>query len=275
MLVAVCTFFLVLIFPLSTTISAHHTRLYACALASDDPSAFMGGSSIGGGLWQSDDTGRTWKQLGWKHVKCYSVDIVQKSNGKIIYEACGNGLLRSTDAGVSWRMTTDWRMTEVMDVAVDQKHPQNIYIATAGAIWKSDDAGANWFETDAELSSPIFVSELKIDPDNNSMLHASTSRGIFASHDGGVDWQYKAPSPNEWCSVLYQNLKYSGGKDGIENINAGPKNIHSLLVVGNRIIAGSLNGGIWLVDMKQSKKICTQIGLEKLQIWKLKSYIVK
>src|SRR4051812_3451706 len=66
------TFFFIL---QSSAILAQHTRLFACALASDEPTAFMGGSSIGAGLWQSDDTAKTWKQLGWKHVKCYSVDV--------------------------------------------------------------------------------------------------------------------------------------------------------------------------------------------------------
>src|ERR1051325_3414940 len=126
---------------LALPVVARHARLYACALGSDDPAFFMGGSSIGGGLWQSDDTGKTWKQLGWKHVKCYSVDVVNKSNGKIIYQACGNGVLKSNDDGISWRMLTDCRMTEVMDIAVDQLSPNIIYIATPGAIWKSDDAG--------------------------------------------------------------------------------------------------------------------------------------
>jgi hypothetical protein len=172
----------------SSFILAQHTRLYACALGSDDPTAFMGGSSMGGGLWQSDDTGKTWKQLGWKHVKCYSVDVVEKSNGRVIYEACGNGVLRSIDSGANWRMVTDWRITEVMDIAVDQEEPNNIYIATPGAIWKSDDGGDNWYEADSDIPYPIFVSRIKIDPRNHLNVYAATESGLYQSGNAGLSW---------------------------------------------------------------------------------------
>jgi hypothetical protein len=189
-------FLILLLFILhpSSFILAQHTRLYACALGSNDPAASMGGSSMGGGLWQSDDTGKTWKQLGWKHVKCYSVDIVNKSNGKIIYQACGNGVLKSTDAGVSWRILTDWRITEVLDIAVDQKSPKNIYIVTPGAIWKSDDGGDNWYETDTDIPYPIFVSRIKIDPTSHLKIYAATESGLYESKDGGLSWKKRTQS---------------------------------------------------------------------------------
>ena len=191
----------------STFILAQRTRLYACALGDDEPSAFMGGSSLGAGLWQSDDTGKTWTQLGWKHVKCYSVDIVEKSNGRIIYEACGNGVLRSIDSGVNWRMVTDWRITEVMDIAVDQEEPNNIYIATPGAIWKSDDGGDNWYEADSDIPYPIFVSRIKIDPKNHLNIYAATESGLYQSGNGGTSWQRRSGSNRSVKDFL---LTYDG-----------------------------------------------------------------
>jgi hypothetical protein len=178
----------------SSFIHAQHIRLYACVIGSDAPGASMGGSSIGSGLWQSDDTAKSWKQIGWKHVKCYSVDVVHKSNGKIIYEACGNGVLRSTDAGATWRMLTDWRITEVMDIVIDQKAPKNIYIATPEAIWKSMDGGDTWFEADTDIPHPLFVSRIKIDSKDHLKIYAATETGIYISKDGGLNWvNAKAP----------------------------------------------------------------------------------
>jgi len=174
--------------------SFSRTRLYACAIGSDSVGSLVGGSSLGAGLWQSDDTGKTWKQLGWKHVKCYSVDVVSKSNGKIIFQACGNGVLRSTDAGANWKMVTDWRITEVMDIAIDQIAPKNIYIATAGAIWKSNDGGNNWYEADSDIPYPIFVSRIKIDPADHLHIYAATESGLYESLDGGLEWKKKAES---------------------------------------------------------------------------------
>ncbi len=172
----------------SSLLLAQHTRLYACIIGSDAPGSSMGGSSLGAGLWQSDDTAKTWRQLGWKHVKCYSVDVVNKSNGKIIFQACGNGVLRSTDAGLSWRMLTDWRITEVMDIAIDQTAPKNIYIATPAAIWKSNDGGDNWYEADSDIPYPVFVSRIIIDPKNHLKIYAAIDTAIYISNDGGLEW---------------------------------------------------------------------------------------
>jgi hypothetical protein len=173
----------------SSLLYAQHTRLYACVIGSDSIGASMGGSSLGSGLWQSDDTAKTWKQLGWKHVKCYSVDIVNKSNGKIIYEACGNGVMRSTDAGATWRMLTDSRITEVMDIAIDQKDTKNIYIASPEAIWKSVDGGDSWSEADSDIPEPRFISRIMIFPRDHKIVYAATETGLYDSQDGGMSWK--------------------------------------------------------------------------------------
>jgi photosystem II stability/assembly factor-like uncharacterized protein len=292
--------------------SSSHTRLYACALGSDDPAAFMGGSSIGGGLWQSDDTGRSWKQLGWKHVKCYSVDVVAKSNGNIIYQACGNGVLKSTDAGANWRMVTDWRITEVMDIAIDQNSPNNIYIATAGAIWKSNDAGANWYEADTDIPYPIFVSRIKIDPSNHKKVFAATESGLYESKDGGSEWKkrpgkdssvrdmilsnhglsayvessgkavvfekkwtHKDSQKNLWAIAKYKNALYFGSTSGVSDVTGSPQNVHTLLTVGNNLFIGSLNGGVWKADLTEEQPACRKSGMDDLQIWRLKSIEIK
>ena len=310
-----CTFF---IFHPTSNILAQHTRLYACALGSDDPAAFMGGSSIGGGLQQSDDTGKTWKQLGWKHVKCFSVDVVNKSNGKIIYQACGNGVLRSTDAGATWTMITDWRMTEVMDVVVDQKAPKNIYIATPGAIWKSDDGGDNWYEADVDIPYPLFVSRIKIDPKDHLKIYAATDSGLYESRDGGIGWEQKIGDRAEfrdmtwdkngtvisvglqagnsrkekkdrksyndyvnlWSMLTVGDTIIVAGAEGIFYASAdalpqSPKNVHSLVKIGNSLFAGSLNGGVWEYDIAKENAMCEVSGLEKMQVWRLKTVEVK
>src|SRR5438874_10710932 len=206
-------FFLFLILHPSSHILAQHTRLYACALANDDPAAFMGGSSLGAGLWQSDDAGKNWKHLGWKHVKCYSVDVT--NNGKIIYEACGNGVLKSTDAGSTWKMMTDWRISEVLDIAIDQKKTNTIYIATPGAIWKSDDGGNNWYEADTDIPYPIFVSRIKIDPSDHSKIYAATENGLYISKDGGVEWVNSGTKSSALHDFIINDM---GGFAGIDSI---------------------------------------------------------
>jgi hypothetical protein len=124
---------------------AQHLRVFACAISNDSAGAFLGGSSRGSGLYQSDDTGKTWKHLGWDNIKCYSMDMVQSSNGRILYEATGLGVLRSTDYGEHWKQITDWRVSEVLDIAINQTKPSKIYLATAHGAWQTGDGGKTWW----------------------------------------------------------------------------------------------------------------------------------
>jgi len=123
---------------------AQHLRIFACAIANDSAGAFMGGSSNGSGLYQSDDTGKAWKHLGWDNIKCYSMDMVQSSNGRILYVAAGLGVLCSTDFGEHWKQLTDWRISEALDVAINQNEPSEVWVATAHGPWETKDHGKSW-----------------------------------------------------------------------------------------------------------------------------------
>jgi hypothetical protein len=157
---------------------AQHLRIFACAIANDS-GMFLGGSSNGSGLYQSDDTGKTWKHLGWENIKCYSMDEVDSSNGRILYEATGLGILRSVDGGVHWKQITDWRISEAMDIAVNQKNPSEIYIATAHGPWRTEDWGKRWESLSRGLSVP-YCSRIVIDSVIPNHVLLATSEGILS-----------------------------------------------------------------------------------------------
>ncbi|HET6401722.1 MAG TPA: sialidase family protein [Candidatus Kapabacteria bacterium] len=181
--------------------SAQHLRIFACAIANDSAGAFMGGSSNGSGLYQSDDTGKTWKHLGWDNIKCYSMDMVQSSNGRILYEATGLGILRSTDYGEHWKQLTDWRISEAMDVAVNQKNPKEIYIATAHGPWRTEDGGKTWELLMKGLPNP-YCSGIVIDSivPNHVILNA---RNGLLSLRGNLVWN-KIPILQNGSKKPYQ-----------------------------------------------------------------------
>ena len=158
---------------------AQHLRVYACAIANDSAGASMGGSSNGSGLYQSDDTGKTWKHLGWDNIKCYSMDMVRSSNGRILYEATGLGILRSTDYGEHWKQITDWRISEAMDVAINQKNPNEIYIATAHGPWRSRDGGKRWEALMNGLPIP-YTCRIVIDSVLSNHVLVASGAGIFS-----------------------------------------------------------------------------------------------
>jgi hypothetical protein len=168
-------------------LQAQHLRIFACAIANDSTGASLGASSEGSGLYQSDDTGKTWKHLGWSNIKCYSMDMVQSSNGRIIYEATGLGILRSTDYGEHWNQITDWRVSEAMDVAVNQKNPNEIYIATAHGPWRSSDAGVTWQKLSDGMLNP-YCSRIAIDSAKSDHILLAAQDGLYNSYFSGQHW---------------------------------------------------------------------------------------
>lgn len=191
---------------------AQHLRIYACAIANDSAGASLANSSNGSGLYQSDDTGKTWKHLGWNNIKCYSMDEVQSSNGKILYEATGLGILRSSDYGKHWKQITDWRISEAMDVAVNQKNPNEIYIATAHGPWRSEDGGGSWdlilTGLHKILDDEIVPYSSKIVFDSAGMKHVflGSENGVFAFDSNNV-WKAIQVNSNKRMGVDFQALK--------------------------------------------------------------------
>jgi hypothetical protein len=179
--------FLLLVLP--SLAEAQHTRIYAVVAGNDDPANNMAGSSLGSGLWQSDDTGRTWKQLGWKHIKAFSMD--HDSNGRVLYLAAGNGVLKSSDYGESWKVMTDWRVAEVMDVMILQEQPSVVLAATAHGVIKSVDAGQHWKPSHKGIKS-TYVSRLSRMGDH---VYACTENGLFSSTNEGESWKLVEGSP--------------------------------------------------------------------------------
>ncbi|GEM_PF-2986760 len=172
---------------LATPSYAQHLRIFACAISNDSAGASMGASSNGSGLYQSDDTGKTWRHLGWDNIKCYSMDMVQSSNGRILYEATGLGILRSTDYGAHWKQITDWRISEAMDVAVNQKNPNEIYIATAHGPWRTKDGGKTWDKCRNGLPGP-FCSRIVIDSSDDTHILLGSNEGLYNSYSKSKQW---------------------------------------------------------------------------------------
>lgn len=293
--------------------SSQHLRIYAVVVGNDDPANSMAGSSLGSGLWQSDDTGRTWSQLGWKHIKGFSMD--QDSLGRVLYLAAGNGVLKSSDSGASWKVMTDWRITEVMDIAIHPSKSNIILAATARGVIKSTDAGNTWKSANRGIKQ-LYTSRIAW---YNDLLYVCGEDGICVSSNDGASWSLMPGSPGAvraisdfkdlvifggdsafgltnyqhaisksftlssaiWDLVYWprQSVYLAGGIDGVAicafdgalNFD-GPKNVHALTAIGNKVIAGTLGDGLFI-----SEDLITwqPLGLPKSQVWRLKTALVR
>jgi hypothetical protein len=243
----------------------------------------MGGSSMGGGLWVSDDTGKTWSQLGWKHVKCYSVAVARY--GRIIYQACGNGLLKSSDAGQSWKIMTDWRHAEVMDVATDPRDSRRVYLATAHGLWRSTDGGETW-RASSDTSKPFFATRIVIDPRRPGHLIAAANSALYRSTDYGKRFKRV-----QTCAETPQDLEPLGRRWRVVGTPVGKRDPlfvfsdpylptgrfrHSSVNVGKYTFSGFLNHGVdkeFPSEGRGSSGFSTT-ELETLQIWRVTSAVV-
>jgi len=122
--------------------------------------------------------------------------------------AAAGGLWVTHDNGGSWTCLTDHNgVLAVSDIIIptDYDSSRTIYIATGDReIWdnrsvgvlKSTDEGNTWNTTG--LTFTVFdnamVNRLLMDPNNDSILLAATSWGVYKTEDGGDTWDHKLTS---------------------------------------------------------------------------------
>jgi photosystem II stability/assembly factor-like uncharacterized protein len=200
-------------------------RVNAVSGVPGEPETFYFGS-VGGGLWKSTNSGRTWKPVfDSQPVASIGAIGVALSNPSIIYVGTGeadmrdsisfgNGMYKSTDAGRTWKHIGLDATRQIGRVLVDPKNPDVIFVAALGhaygpssdrGVYRSRDGGASWQRVLYKNDS-LGAVDLALNPFDSKIIYASmwaTRRppwyiyapskgpgsGIFKSTDGGDTWQ--------------------------------------------------------------------------------------
>lgn len=182
--------------------------------------------AVNGGVWKTDDYGRSWRPLfDAQPTQSIGAIAVAPSNPSIIYVGSGEGLhrpdlsvgdgiYRSSDAGATWTHLGLDDAQQIAELAVDPRDPERVYAAVLGhpfganterGIYRSSDGGAHW-------SRVLYRNEntggdcVIIDPFNAEVIYASlwnarsgpwednnqfdgTDGGLYKSTDGGEHWR--------------------------------------------------------------------------------------
>src|SRR6266576_6160895 len=139
-------------------------RTRAVAGVPSQPNVFYMGA-VNGGVWKSDDFGRTWNPIfDGQPTQSIGAIAVAPSDPSTIYVGSGEGLARpdlsvgdgvykSTDAGKTWTHLGLRNSQGIPAIAVDPRNPNRVFAAALGhpygaseerGIYLSTDGGENW-----------------------------------------------------------------------------------------------------------------------------------
>jgi photosystem II stability/assembly factor-like uncharacterized protein len=195
----------------------------ACGVPSQ-PNVFYVGQ-VNGGVWKSDDFGRTWNPIfDDQPTQSIGAIAVAPSDPNIVYVASGEGLLRpdlsvgngiykSTDAGKTWTHLGLRDGQQIPALAVDPHDPNRVFAAVLGhpygpneerGLYRSTDGGATWKKI-LYKNENTGASDVQMDPKDSNLIYASMwnarlgpwednneyagpNGGLFKSTDGGDTW---------------------------------------------------------------------------------------
>ena len=214
-------------------------RTRAAAGVPSQPNLFYM-AQVNGGVWKSDDYGRTWTPI-FDHEPTQSIGAiaVAASDPNIIYVASGeglhrpdlsvgNGIYKSTDAGKTWTHQGLVDGQQIPALAVDPRDPNKVFAAVLGhpygpseerGLYRSIDGGQNWQKVISKDEN-TGASDVEIDPSNPDVIYASmwevregpwedgntfnaSGGGLFKSTDGGNTWHQLTSGLPKDLSQIY------------------------------------------------------------------------
>jgi photosystem II stability/assembly factor-like uncharacterized protein len=167
------------------------------------------GNSDTGGIFRSDDAGKTWKKLtrglpprtgriglaidpGDPNRLFASVESDYGGAGKDSFAdfSPSGGLFRSDDRGESWTRLTDLnpRPFYFSRVALDPEDPDRVYLP-GWDLGISDDGGVTFRRSGSQFVHVDFHA-IVVDPDDTDHILVGNDGGIYQSHDRARTWDY-------------------------------------------------------------------------------------
>jgi len=172
----------------------------------------------GGGLYRSQDSGKTWSRLknGLPEGEWGRVGVDIAPDGKRVYaliQAKRSGLYRSDDGGDTWILVnTDSRLTSrawyFNSITVDPQNPDVIYIPNV-ALYRSLDGGKTISIVRGAPGGDDYH-QIWIDPRNSNTMVLGTDQGTTVSLDRGETWTtwYNQPTAQLYHVITDNQFPY-------------------------------------------------------------------
>ncbi len=198
-------------------------RTKAIAGIVSQPNTFYIGA-VNGGVWRTDDAGRTWHSLFDKEpTQSIGALAIAASDPNVIYVgsgegeqrpdlSVGNGIYKSTDGGKTWTHLGLRDGQQINRIVVDPKNSDRLFVAVEGhpfgpnsqrGIYRSLDGGKT-FTRVLYRNVNTGGNDVAIDPANPQIVYATlwatrsapweagpydiAGSGFYKSSDGGTTW---------------------------------------------------------------------------------------
>ncbi len=190
----------------------------------DQPNVFYIGVN-NGGVWKTDDFGRTWDPIfddaptgsvGDIAVSLSNPDILYVGSGEGLHRpdlGVGDGIFKSVDGGESWEHVGLEDVQQVGRLIVHPTNPDVVFVAGLGhpyganeqrGVFKTTDGGDTW-EKVLYINDNTGAIQVEFDPNNPDILFADMwehqegpwenakfsgpNSGLYKSTDGGENWR--------------------------------------------------------------------------------------
>ncbi|WP_420385974.1 WD40/YVTN/BNR-like repeat-containing protein [Roseivirga sp.] len=215
-----------------------------------------------GGVWKTDDYGRTWNPIfddaptgsvGDIAVSPSNPDILYVGSGEGLHRpdlGVGDGIFKSTDGGKTWKHVGLGDVQQVGRLIVHPNNPDIVYVAGLGhpyganeqrGVFRTTDGGKTW-EKLLYINHNTGAIQVEFDPNNPQIIYAD-----MWEHQEGP-WENAAFSgPN---SGLYKSV--DGGETWNKLTNGLPGAEQSLGRIGIGIAPGNSNIIYATVDARQN-----------------------
>jgi photosystem II stability/assembly factor-like uncharacterized protein len=242
-------------------------RVVAVTGVRGEPETYYFGS-VGGGVWNTSDAGRTWHPIfDSQPVASIGAIAVAPSNPQVIYVgsgeadmrssiSTGNGMYQSTDGGKTWAHIGLTDSRQIGRILVDPKDPNKVFVAALGhaygpnaerGVFRSDDGGKNWQRILFKDENTGAI-DLAFEPGNPQTIYASlwqTRRppwSIYAPSNGPGSGLYRSKDGGDhWEPISGHGLPWEGlGRIGIAISPGNPQRIY--------LIVDAKDGGLYRSD---------------------------
>jgi photosystem II stability/assembly factor-like uncharacterized protein len=208
-------------------------RMTSIVFHPDNPDWIWAGAAAGG-VWKSDNAGRTWCSL-WRHQESLNVGslAIDQKNPALIYCGTGEanlsadsyagvGIYRTTNGGDTWTLLARSREvgipTRLGVIVIDPFDSKHLRIGGIGAkessplaedlggMYVSSDGGLNWYRESFVSTKNYWCHSIVFHPTKPGVIFATFTEhgarsGIWFSEDGGRSWTQltnRLPAPQDF-----------------------------------------------------------------------------